>query len=146
VPTVLVGALVLIALAPLPDRWRSVDLSGDTFGRQWLEATLAALDQDAVVVSWWSFSTPLWYGRWVEGRRPDILVIDDRDVLDDGYGTAEGAVDAHLGRRPVYVVRLESDLARMAERYELQRVDGVPGPGDLYRVLGRHPDGTTEGA
>ena len=27
---------------------------------------------DAVVISWWSYSTPLWYGQLVEGRRPDI--------------------------------------------------------------------------
>ncbi len=146
VATVLLGVLFAVAVAPLPERWRAADLSGDTFGRAWLDATLAALDEDAVVVSWWSFSTPLWYGRWVEDRRPDILVIDDRDVLDDGYGTAEGAVDAHLGRRPVYVVRLEADLARMAERYQLSRVDGVPGPGDLYRVVGRLPDDPAPGA
>ena len=30
---------------------------------------------DAVVVSWWSYSTPLWYAQHVEGQRPDI---DDR--------------------------------------------------------------------
>ena len=99
---------------------------------------------NAAVVSWWSFSTPLWYGRWVEGRRPDILIIDDRDILDDGYGTASAAIDRYLPERPVYLVRLARDLPPFVERYVLERVEGVPSPGDLYRVVarrrGRTPD------
>ena len=50
-----------------------------------------------MIVSWWNYSTPLWYGRWVEGQRPDVTIIDDRTILDDGYGTAQNAIDAFLG-------------------------------------------------
>ena len=67
------------------------------------------------------------------------MVVDDRDVLDDGYGTAERAIDRFLGQRPVYVIRLERDLPALADRYELERVDSVPSPGDLYRVLRVRP-------
>lgn len=137
----LAGALVIlllaVALSGLPARRSEADASGDRFGRDWLDATMAALAPDAVVVSWWSFSTPLWYGRWVEGRREDVLIVDDRDVLDDGYGSAEAAIDRYLGQRPVYVIRLEQDLAALAEHYRLERMDEVPGPGDLYRVLAK---------
>jgi hypothetical protein len=137
----LLGLLLLATLvAPLPDRRRSVDASGDTFGRVWLEAALGALDEDAAVVSWWSFSTPLWYGRWVEGRRDDIVIIDDRDVLDEGFGSAEGAIDHYLGERPVYVIRIDRDLEALKSRYELEPVPAVPAPGSLYRVLGAAPD------
>lgn len=142
----LVGALFVVALvagalAVVPDRRGHMDASDETFGRDWLEASLSALERDAVVVSWWSFSTPLWYGRWVEGRRDDILIIDDRDVIDDGFGSVEGAVDRFLGERPVYVIRREQDLPGLARRYVLARVDGVPSPGDLYRVVDRRVDG-----
>ncbi|MFV2065091.1 MAG: protein O-mannosyl-transferase family [Chloroflexota bacterium] len=132
-------AVVLLSgtVAAIPDRLGRLDASGSTFGRDWLEATFAALEPNAAVVSWWSYSTPLWYGRWVEGRRDDIVIIDDRDVLDDGYGTAEEAVEHFLGKRPVYVIRLERDLLRLRELYRLERVETVPSPGDLYRVLGR---------
>jgi hypothetical protein len=132
----IIGGLVLAAV---PGRFASLDASDERFGRVWLEATLQRLEPDAAVVSWWSFSTPLWYGRWVEGRRPDILIIDDRDVLDDGYGTASGAIDRWLPERPVYLIRLARDLPPFVERYVLERVDGVPSPGDLYRVVGRRP-------
>ena len=136
--SILAGALLL---APLPSRFRVVDASNDRFGRIWLDAAFQHLEPNAAVVSWWSFSTPLWYGRWVEGRRPDVRIIDDRDVLDDGYGTAAAAIDAHLGTRPVYLIRLERDLPAYVERYVLERVEGVPSPGDMYRVLGRRTDG-----
>jgi len=90
-----------------------------------------------VVISWWSFSTPLWYGRWVEQRREDITIIDDRDILDDGFGDIESAIDHYLGEQPVYLIRLEHDLEALRDRYELQRVDSVPA--DLYRVVGPLP-------
>jgi 4-amino-4-deoxy-L-arabinose transferase-like glycosyltransferase len=136
-PGLLVAALLAISLAAVPGRHEAMDASDETFGREWLEATLRALPPDAAVISWWSYSTPLWYGRWVEGRREDLVIVDDRDVLDSGLGTVEGAIEHFLGRRPVYVIRLERDLAALAERYILERVPEVPGPGHLYRVVGR---------
>ncbi|MGD8682423.1 MAG: hypothetical protein PVG27_00625, partial [Chloroflexota bacterium] len=92
----------------------------------------ATLDPDAVIISWWSYSTPLWYGQHVEGRRPDVTIIDDRDVLDDGYGTVQAAVEAFLGERPVYIIRLDRDLDALAQRYRLTRVGGIPAA--VYRV------------
>jgi 4-amino-4-deoxy-L-arabinose transferase-like glycosyltransferase len=126
--------LLLIALLALaaPDRARTLDASRDAHGRAFLDATFAAVAEDAVIVSWWSFSTPLWYGQHVEGRRPDITVIDDRDVLDDGYGTAAAAIAAHVGRRPVYVVRQERELSDLREDYVLTRVEGVPA--EMYLI------------
>jgi 4-amino-4-deoxy-L-arabinose transferase-like glycosyltransferase len=140
-PFGLIAVLLATSLAVLPERRAGADASDETFGRDWLEATLAALPPGATVVSWWSYSTPLWYGRWVEGRRPDIVIVDDHDVREAGYGTAEGAIDHFLDRGPVYVIRLERDLPALADRYELERVEDVPSPGDLYRVVGRRTQG-----
>ncbi len=140
-PFGLMAVLLATSLAVLPERRAGADASDETFGRDWLEATLAALPPGATVVSWWSYSTPLWYGRWVEGRRPDIVIVDDHDVREAGYGTAEGAIDHFLDRGPVYVIRLERDLPALTDRYELERVEDVPSPGDLYRVVGRRTQG-----
>jgi len=126
------AAALLLAVVPAVERHDSLDASDETWGREILEATFEAVEQDAVIISWWSFSTPLWYGQHVEGRRPDVIVIDDRDLLDDGYGTVEVAIAAHLGERPVYVIRLERDLETLEEAYELTPVPDVPL--DLYRV------------
>jgi hypothetical protein len=139
----LVVGLMLAVVWPLPTRHPQMDASGETYGRRWLEATFAALEPDAAVISWWSYSTPLWYGRWVEGRREDIVIVDDRDVLDDGYGSAAAAIDHFLPQRPTYLIRLDRDLPAYQERYELERVESVPAPGILFRVLGtRMPEST----
>ena len=131
------GALVLallgLAAGPAIDRYDSLDASEDTRGRQILEATFEALEPEAVVISWWSFSTPLWYGQHVEGRRPDVTVIDDRAVLDEGYGDVSAAIEAHLDERPVYVIRLDRDLKALEEAYLLESVTGVPM--QMYRVV-----------
>lgn len=129
----LLAAFVLTAVFPAAGRFDEMDASADNWGRRIVEDTFAVLEPDAVVISWWSYSTPLWYGRWVEGRRPDVTIIDDRDILDDGFGTVEAAIDHHLGERPLYLIRLERDLASLRERYELQPVPGVPL--DLQRVV-----------
>ena len=120
-----------LALAP---RWHAVDRSQDTVFATWLDDALTHLDRDAVVVSWWSASTTLWYGTLVEGRRPDLLVIDDSDIVTDDLGSVEAVIDTYLGRRPVYVIRsTAADLDALAVRYVLEPVDVPPG---IYLVTG----------
>jgi hypothetical protein len=133
----LVGLVLLVPiLAPVPQRLGGIDRSHETSARAWMEATFAAVDQDAVIVSWWNYSTALWYGRFVEGRRPDVTIIDDRTILDDGYGTAQHAIDAFIGSRPVYLIRLDRDLDQFRDAYDLSAVSGIPSQpsGTVYRV------------
>jgi hypothetical protein len=133
---VAVALLVPTAIA-LPRRWASVDASADRAGRIWLEAALAALPRDAVVVSWWSYSTPLWYAQHIEGRRGDITVVDDRTRLDEGLGDVKDVIDANLGLRPVYLIRIDqAELARLIGRYILTPVP-LPAGQSLLRVDGR---------
>ena len=127
----------LIEIAPGADRLADPDLdaSDDTWARAWLDSILAALPPNAVVISWWSWSTALWYGLYAEHRRPDLLVIDDRDVLDDGYESGTAALEHWLGVRPVYLIRLDDDIARIAERYRLEPLEGLAGGTAVYRVV-----------
>ena len=89
-----------------------------------------------MLVSWWSTSTPLWYGQFVEGRRTDIDVVDDRTILDRGYGSALGVIGRFLGQRPVYIIRAnDRDLGEVLAAYRLRLVAGS-GPLGVYEVLG----------
>lgn len=99
-------------------RW-TVDKSRDTLAGEWLDVVLAQLEPNAVVISWWSFSTPLWYARDVEGRRSDITIIDDRTRLDQDLGDVPNVIDRYLGQRPVYIIRLADETDALARRYEL---------------------------
>jgi Protein O-mannosyl-transferase TMEM260-like len=135
--TVVAALLIVVLLLPVPGRLPRQDRSDDTGARAWMDATLASLAPDAVIVSWWNYSTPLWYGQFVEGKRPDVKIIDDRNVLDEGYGTAQNAIDAFLGKRPVYLVRVDYDLPAYRARYNLEPIAGVPAQpsGTVYRVM-----------
>jgi hypothetical protein len=129
------AALVLIGplLVALPGRLDRVDESDDVTARNWLEHLERDLPPNSVVVSWWSFSTPMWYAQYLEGWRPDVTIIDDRTMLDEGLGTAEDVIDSYLGERPVFLIRLANDLDRFSGQYELEPFDSV---GPVYEVTG----------
>jgi len=77
----------------------------------------------------------LWYAQHVEGRIPGVWVVDDRTRLDEDLGSIYDVIDAHLGRRPVYAVRVEpSDLAGLVRRYRLESLP-MPMGQSLTRIL-----------
>lgn len=138
--TIAVGILAAaVLLAPTvvdaPARLERVDRSGDRDARRWVDNALAEMAPDAVIVSWWSYSTPLWYAQRVEGQRPDITIVDDRTRLDEELGSVTDVIDANLATRPVYVIRADPREIRMLEeRYVLDPIDGRDA-GSLTRVL-----------
>ena len=102
-----------------------------------MDRALQLMAPDALIVSWWSHSTPLWYAQRVEGRRPDLTIVDDRTILDEGLGDIYTVIDANLGVRPVYVIRDDVDQAReLARRYELEFLEGNSAR-FLTRVVGK---------
>lgn len=134
-------ALLIPTAFALPHRLARVDRSGDVAAREWLDRSLAAIGPDAVVVSWWSYSTPLWYAQHVEGQRPDLTVIDDRTRLDQGLGDVTDVIDANLPNRPVYVIRVDPvEIATLDRRYVLDAVDDAD-PSLLSRVVSRRGAG-----
>jgi hypothetical protein len=151
---VTVGAaclLLLPVLSTVPARFDDPDInmSANTGAREFLDATLAALEPDPVIISWWSYSTPLWYGRWVEGARPDMTIIDDRTMLDEHLGSPGcddrggsqcmiDVIDGYLDERPVYLIRLPVDLPEFRERFVLEEVPGIP-HGTVWHIVGRQP-------
>jgi 4-amino-4-deoxy-L-arabinose transferase-like glycosyltransferase len=131
--------LALVLLVPtaigLRDRWSAQDLSGSTMAPEWLDQALGAMDGDAVVVSWWSYTTPLWYATLVEGRRPDITIVDDRTRLDEDLGEVRDVIETNIDTRPVYLIRItDGEVDALRNRYA---IESVGEPGNLFRVTGR---------
>ncbi len=128
-------ALLVPTVTQLPARWRVADLSHQTWVHRWLDEAFAALEPNALVLSWWSYSTPLWYGQLVEHRRPDVWVVDDRTRLDEDLGSLQDVIEANLDTRPVYLIRLSPyEIEALSERYVIEHVET---PGNLYQVVGR---------
>jgi hypothetical protein len=138
-------ALLVPTLAAVPDRYAAVDMSRRQDASQWLDHALDEIEPDAVVVSWWSYSTPLWYAQCVEGRRTDIGIVDDRTRLDENLGGLTDFIDANLGKRPVYVIRIDPrEVRQLADRYELRSIDGLDAR-SLTRVVGLKPGQVSNG-
>lgn len=132
-------AMLIVLLTPtlrtLTDRFEAIDESHDREAAAWVDRALTVMEPDAVLVSWWSYSTPLWYAQRVEGRRPDITIIDDRTRLDENLGGITDVIDTHLGSEPVYVIRDdEREVELLANRYELAPIGGLDAT-SLTRVI-----------
>jgi hypothetical protein len=130
----LAAGLLLPTIVMLADRRDAVDRSQDMEMAHWLDDAMTGFDRDAVVVSWWSYSTELWYGTLVEGRRPDLRIVDDSTRESEGLGSVDDVIDANLGMRPVLVIRLPKDLEDLGHRYAIEPVDR---PSGVFRVTGR---------
>jgi hypothetical protein len=135
-------ALVMLIAALLPmgslvTLYRERDRSNDRDAERWVAAVHEALPPDAVIISWWSYSTPLWYHRWIEGERPDVTIIDERNILDEGYGTIHNAVRTFFGRRPVFIVPPSWELNAILARWETEPIQTYPGYSELLRVVAR---------
>jgi hypothetical protein len=104
--------------------WQASDRSGNEAGREYVTAMDTTLAENAAVISGWDFSTPLWYASHVEGLRPDILVVDDSNIVYDGWGSRENAVAQLICKRPVYAIRYDdnSELRVMRQLYDVSPV------------------------
>ncbi|HEY3333625.1 MAG TPA: DUF2723 domain-containing protein [Candidatus Limnocylindrales bacterium] len=135
VSAVLGLALLVPTAIGIRDRWSEQDLSTSTALAEWLDSAFDAMEPDALVISWWSYSTPMWYGQLVEGRRPDIRIVDDRTRLDEHLGEVADVIEANIDARPVYVIRLQaSEVQALEARFT---IESVGRPGNLYHVTGR---------
>lgn len=138
VPVLVVTVVLLIPTAyGFSERQEAADRSADRSAATWSAAVFRELEPDAVIVSWWSVSTPLWYAQVVEGRRTDVLVLDDRTRIDMDLGEVPDAIERYLGQRPVYVVQLgQAAIDRLRSRYLLTPL-ASPEARNVYQVTGR---------
>ena len=114
----IVALAFAVVLAGL--NFRAADRSGDRSGDAYVDAVLEALPRDAAILSYWDASTPLWHGKFVEGRRPDVLVVDDTNIVYEGWMTREARIASLICERPVFVLRLDPrDLQTLAPAYRL---------------------------
>lgn len=135
---VLAIALLLPATS-LVTGYAAHDKSADREADRWVTSVYDQLPPNAVIVSWWSYSTPLWYHRWIDGTRPDVTIIDERNILDDGYRTMRNAIAAFYGERPVYVVPPDWEWQALDRDWEYRSVSTYRGYTDLLLIEGRRP-------
>lgn len=137
---VVAGVIAIALLLPSVSDWgrrsAAADQHDNRSAQAWLDEVLPVLAKDAVVVSWWSSSTPLWYAQAVDGLRPDVFIVDDRTMLDLELGRAPDVIRRYLGQRPVYALRANpDDLEELTSQFAMQPVAGG-GSLTVYLVTG----------
>jgi hypothetical protein len=118
----LVGVVaVVFAVGLTVANWQAADRSTDRSGDAFVDTVLDALPADAAILSEWDASTPLWHAQYVLGRRPDVLIVDDTNIVYDGWGTREHRIASLICERPVFIVRLkDEDLVMTRAAYRLE--------------------------
>lgn len=106
--TVVVVAAFAVALiaTTLP----TVDRSGDRSARTYVDAVFGALPPDAAILSFWGPSAPLWHAQHVLGERPDVLIVDDTNIVYEGWGTPEARIDDLICSRPVFILPIRPSV------------------------------------
>ena len=118
------GLVCSVSLGAL--HWPSSDRSGDRTAEAYVDALFQVMPQDAVILTEWDVSTPLWHAQLVLGRRPDILVVDDTNIVYDGWGSRERRIEDVICDRPVYILRIdEADLGPTRAQFRLDAVANV---------------------
>jgi len=159
--TVLLAAEVLVAIAVVsasltlvvdrqhvPDATHpgGVSQADQTYRETWMRAVLASPDQgglpaNSVIVSNWFDSTTLWYGQLVEGRRADVLIVDDtmRVPAGDNLGQVWDVIDKYLGHRPVFLLRFAWNCDGMDQlsRFYTMKDFGLPNGTSIKEVTGK---------
>ncbi len=81
------------------------DRSGDQSAAAYVDDVFAVLPQHAAILSFWGASPPLWHATLVLGERPDVLVVDDSNIVYEGWGTREARIASLICERPVFMLR-----------------------------------------
>jgi hypothetical protein len=150
VACVAVGCVGLVLAVLLGStNWAGADRSHDTSGSDYVNTVMTSLPENAAILSEWDASTPLWHGQQVLGLRPDVIVVDDSNIVYEGWVTREKRIEALICERPVFILRLsDRDLVPTRQEFQVTRfiVVGVAygGPSaaaarPIYRVEPRDP-------
>lgn len=128
VESALVAGLAIGAVVGLgATNWRTSDRSAERGGEEYVTAMFEALPPNAAILAPWDASTPLWHAQFVLGGRPDVLIVDDTNIVYEGWGTREQRIASLICERPVYILRLaDAELDATRAEYEVEPFIEVP--------------------
>jgi hypothetical protein len=116
----------LLAVALVATNFGDADRSSERSAGAFVDGLFAKLPQDSVIVTPWGPSTALWYATLVDHKRPDVLVVDDTNIVYEGWGSRENRIASVICTRPVYALRFsDADVATMRDRWDVTLVGSL---------------------
>jgi hypothetical protein len=102
-------AMLIMPAVLLASNWATHDQSANRDGVRFTEEVLAALPQDAVLLTYWDALTPLSYMHCIEGVRPDVSLraYDEKALVT--CDPVERPLTDVVRRRPVYALLVVDD-------------------------------------
>ena len=103
------------------------DRGGDHSAAEYVDDVFAVLPEHAAILSFWGASPPLWHATLVLGERTDVLVVDDSNIVYEGWGTREARIDSLICERPVFILRPAAfELDPTRQHWSITEVARVP--------------------
>ena len=127
--------------------WSSADMHDYHDAEILARGVFDTVKPHAVVFCWWGPSAALWYGKYVEGLRPDVDIYDDSRVVDIGWRDSTVGMALFYGKRPVYSVPYgdQFDLYQRKFKFRLVAELGVSRQ-PLYEATGPNDDASAHRA
>ncbi|MGB8411509.1 MAG: DUF2723 domain-containing protein [Candidatus Binatus sp.] len=131
------AALLCLPVQLAQVNWDAADMHDHHDAEIAVQKTFPLLKPNAVVISWWGPSTAFWYGKYVEGLRPDVEIIDDSQMSKHGWTVGSDAIAYYFGKRPVYTVPFWDELEQYRKRFRVKLVADLHVFGlSLYEIVG----------
>lgn len=94
------GAFVLVVGIAIVANWQQVDRSNDWSTRIQSETIMATVEPNAIVFGWWETVPALEYLQLVEGKRPDVTLINRFLISGENMNHL---IANEIGERPIYI-------------------------------------------
>jgi hypothetical protein len=121
--------LFIIVFFPLYFKYKKnyklVDQSHNFSALNFALSTFQHINYNGVIISWWSYSTPLWYIQKVEGLRSDIKIYNL------SHWQWEDVVLENINNRPVYLIepyifkKSNLTLEKTGNIYQVKLINGL---------------------
>jgi len=141
------GLLIVASCALAKINWDQADMHEYNDAEILAQGVFSHLKPNAVIFCWWGPSAALWYGKYVEGLRPDVEIYDDSRVVDLGWRDSTVGMALFYGKRPVYSAPYgdQFDLYQRKFKFRLAAEPGVFGQ-SLYEIVGPSDIASAQGA
>lgn len=114
--------ILLIPLNFLLNSYQSVDKSNQDNAFNYSKKIFSEVLPNSLILSWWNYSTPLWYREYVLNERKDIKISNIGEPEWINY------VKLNISNRPIYIVEEDAEIAG---QYMVTKEAGI------FRVLAK---------